>query len=161
MDLLKRFKKPAQKAPSKTEVLRARPLRNPAVTWDRDKQGDMVIHVPLQQRKWAARFGRLLPSSDTRHILLDDIGADVWQMCDGETTIDAIRRQITAKYKMNPKEAEASLLAHLQQLAKRKLIVALAERAEQKEETEESETASPPPTPSHARGSSSRRRKKR
>lgn len=119
-------RKTGQAAPSKAEVLRARPLRNPSLTWGPDAKGDMVIHVPLAKKAWMERLGRFLPASDTRHILLDDIGADVWAMCDGETSIDAIRRHITAKYKLDHKEAEASLLEHLKQLAKRKLIVAVA-----------------------------------
>ena len=119
-------RKTRQTGPTKAEVLRARPLRNPSLTWGPDAKGDTVIHVPLVKKPWMARLGRFLPATDTRHIVLDDIGADVWAMCDGETSIDAIRRQITAKYKLDHKEAEASLLEHLKQLAKRKLIVAVA-----------------------------------
>jgi hypothetical protein len=141
-------KKPAP--PSKAEVLRARPLRNPSVTWGPDNKGDMVIHIPLQRKRWADRFTRFMPFPETRHILLDDIGADVWEMCDGEHTIDAIRRQLTARYQMNPKEAEASLIAHLQQLARRKLIVALADPQETGRDGSGASDGAPSPAPSSA-----------
>ena len=75
-------------------LLRSRPLRNPSITWGPDKSGDMVIHVPLVKKPWMARFGRFLPTAEVRHIILDDIGADVWELCDGETSIDSIRRSI-------------------------------------------------------------------
>src|SRR5512138_1582445 len=114
------------KPPTRAEIMRALPLRNPSVTWGHDESGDMVIHVPLEKKPWISRMGRLLPTPDVRHIILDDVGADVWEMCDGQTSIDAIRRKITEKYQLNNKEAEASLLEHLRQLAKRRLIVALA-----------------------------------
>jgi hypothetical protein len=148
-------KKPGAPAPSKVEVLRARPLRNPAVTWGPDKTGDMVIHVPLEKKGWSTRMGRFFPAPDTRHILLDDIGADVWELCDGENTIDAIRRQISAKYQLNHKEAEASLIVHLQQLAKRKLIVALTGTEEEPVPVEA------PSKPLQKPRTGSRRKKKR
>ena len=112
--------------PPRSVLLRSRPLRNPSITWGPDKSGDMVIHVPLVKKPWMARFGRFLPTAEVRHIILDDIGADVWELCDGETSIDSIRRSIADKYKLNPKEAEASLVEHLKQLARRRLIVAVA-----------------------------------
>ena len=138
---LRRSKKNEKSGPSRAEVLRSRPIRNPAVTWGEDAQGDTVIHVPLVKKAWMSRFGRFLPAPDTRHILLDDIGADVWKLCDGETSIEEIRRRITEKYQLNHKEAEASLLEHLKQLARRKLIVAVAGKADEAAAEEE---ASPP-----------------
>jgi hypothetical protein len=122
----RRNKKGSTPAPSRAEVLRARPLRNPVLTWGPDNQGDLVIHIPLEKKPWMAKLGRFLPAPEKRHIVLDDIGADVWQMCDGENSVEAIRKHITSKYQMNHKEAEASLLEHLRQLARRKLIVAVA-----------------------------------
>ena len=64
--------------PPRSVLLRSRPLRNPSITWGPDKSGDMVIHVPLVKKPWMARFGRFLPTAEVRHIILDDIGADVW-----------------------------------------------------------------------------------
>lgn len=159
MSLLKRFKKTKPNAPTKAEVLRARPLRNPAVTWGHDDKGDMVIHIPLERRRWTSRFSKFLPFPETRHILLDDVGADVWEKCDGEHTIEAIRRFLTATYQLNPKEAEASLIAHLQQLAKRKLIVTLADTSEAKETA--SSTPSKPSPASSAKSRPGRNKKKK
>jgi len=96
------------------------------VTWGPDSTGDMVIHVPLEKKAWAARLERFIPSPQKRHILLDEIGADVWSLCDGETSIDTIRQRIATKYRLNHKEAEASVLEFLKMLARRKLIVTIA-----------------------------------
>ncbi len=119
-------KKQAPAGPPREEILRSRPVRNPALTWGPDNQGDMVINVPLEKKPWVARLGRMMPTPEVRHIILDDIGADVWELCDGETSVEAIRRRIAEKYQLNHKEAEASLVEHLRQLAKRRLIVAVA-----------------------------------
>jgi hypothetical protein len=126
MSFIQRFKKKRPEPRSRKEIMNARPVRNPVLTWGPDAQGDMVINVPLQKKAWISRLNKLIPAPDVRHIILDDIGADVWELCDGETSVETIRRRIAEKYKMNHKEAEASLLEHLKQLAQRKLIVAVA-----------------------------------
>ena len=120
------FQKKKPTPPPRKDVLRALPLRHPEVTWGPDTQGDMVIHIPLERKAWGLKLARFIPAPTKRHIVLDEIGADVWEMCDGETNIETIRQRITAKYKLNHKEAEASLLEHLRQLARRRLIVTVA-----------------------------------
>jgi hypothetical protein len=153
MSFIKRFQKKTAAAPSKSEVMRARPMRNPVLTWGPDAKGDMVINVPLERKPWLSRLGRLVPTPNVRHIILDDIGADVWSMCDGETSIDTIRRKIVEKYQMNNKEAEASLLEHLKQLAQRKLIVAVSG-------PEDEPTETPDTTPMRFRNRKERRKRK-
>ena len=62
----------------------------------------------------------MLPNK--RVIVLDSIGTYVWRLCDGEHTIAQIIKGVQNQYKLNRKEAEASLFTFMQQLGKRNFI---------------------------------------
>lgn len=112
---------------SREEVLRARPLRNPVVTWERNEQGEVVLNIPLQKGRVLKALKWFFPAPDYKQLILDEIGGDMWELCDGNNTIDQIRRHLSLKYKLERREAEASILEYLRQLAKRRLVVALGE----------------------------------
>ncbi|RLE78217.1 MAG: hypothetical protein DRJ56_00565, partial [Thermoprotei archaeon] len=57
-----------------------------------------------------------------KKILLDKVGSFVWDLCDGEHTVEDIIRELMREYKLHRREAEASLLLYLQMLSKRALI---------------------------------------
>jgi hypothetical protein len=57
-----------------------------------------------------------------RQFELDEVGAEVWNLCDGKTTVASITKRLQDRYKMNRFEAEAALTAYLQTLQRRKLI---------------------------------------
>lgn len=122
------FRRRARDVPAPRDVVqRARPLRNPAVAWERLESGGAVLTIPLVQRNQRNRLlARIIPAPDQRQLQLDEVGADVWELCDGETPIAAIQRSIGHKYGLNAMEAEKSLQVYLQQLAKRRLLVAVA-----------------------------------
>jgi len=112
---------------SREEVLKARPLRNPVVTWERNEQGEVVLNIPLQKGRVLKALKWFFPAPDYKQLVLDEIGGDMWELCDGNNTIDQIRQHLSSKYKLERREAEASILEYLRQLAKRRLVVALGE----------------------------------
>ena len=75
------------------------------------------------QPRWGRFLSKLLRMEDMeRRIALDEIGAYVWDMCDGETTVRTMIGRFTDKYKLNRKEAEVSMVEYLRTLAKKGLI---------------------------------------
>ena len=125
------------------EVLRARPMRNPVVSWERNDQGETVLHIPLQKGRVIGALRWFFPAPDQKQLILDEIGGDMWELCDGTKTIDEIRRHLSQKYRLERREAEASTIEYLRQLSKRRLVVALGDAPTQPS----AEDAPPQPKP--------------
>lgn len=108
---------------SRQEALAAMPIRNPLLEWERLESGDILLKVPVEQRsllvKWAVVAFRLPP---WRHVQLDEVGAAVWELCDGEHTVESIVQQICKRTRMSRREVEASVSMFLKMLAERRLL---------------------------------------
>jgi hypothetical protein len=69
--------------------------------------GDEFILVPIRQR--AGEVDSIYT--------LNEVGALVWELLDGQTPLGDIRAAIVQEFEVGPEDAEADLLAFLQQLA--------------------------------------------
>jgi len=118
---------------SRAQVLGARPVRNPVVTWERrprlddfdDREEDapvVLLRVPRRSGRWPDFVARVFRLPEARKIELDEMGSDVWEMCDGTTTVEALTRAVCAKHHLNRRQAEASVTAYLRMLAERRLV---------------------------------------
>ena len=112
---------------SRAEVLGARPVRNPLITWsrevrDEDRPALMLLQVPRRSDRWGNVLARIFQLPESRKIELDEMGSDVWEMCDGTLTVDALTRAVCAKYHLNRRQGEASVTAYMRMLAERRLL---------------------------------------
>jgi len=70
--------------------------------------GDEFILVPIHQK-----------AGDVDSIYtLNEVGARVWDLLDGQTPLREIRDTIVEEFEIGPEEAEADLLAFVGQLAR-------------------------------------------
>lgn len=108
---------------SRQEALTAIPIRNPLLEWERTAEGELLLKVPVEQRslliRWAIAAFRLPP---VRHIQLDEVGAAVWELCDGEHTVESIVQQMCKRTRLSRREVEASVSMFLKMLADRRLV---------------------------------------
>jgi hypothetical protein len=107
---------------SKQEVLRALPVRNTLVEWEVNEAGEVLLKVPRRKDRVGRILSRFFAAPDTKQILLDELGSDVWQLCTGTNSVDVIVQAVARKYKLNRREVELSLSNYLKQLATRGLI---------------------------------------
>jgi hypothetical protein len=107
---------------SKQEVLRALPVRNALVEWALNDDQEVVLKIPRRKDRVGRILSRIFAAPEFKQIVLDEVGSDVWQLCTGENTVDAIVRDLARKYKLNRREVELSLSNYLKQLAQRGLI---------------------------------------
>ena len=110
--------------PDRQAVMTLRPGRNALLTWETRESGETILTIPENENvsaltRWMAR--RLKVPTEHR-IELDEVGGFVWELCDGNNTIDAIVQQTRNRYKMNRREAEVSVTTFLQTLHERKFI---------------------------------------
>lgn len=112
---------------SRAEVLAARPHRNPAIEWSREVLRDgepavALLMIPRRRDRWGNVAAKLFRLPDGRKLELDEIGSDVWEMCDGTYTVDAVTKAGCAKYRLNRRQGETSVTAYLRMLAERRLV---------------------------------------
>jgi len=89
-----------------SDFLKVKPARNPYVSWKKTKKGVRIF-------------------TGEKKINLDKIGTTVWEVCDGENTVEDIAKILNEKYKMMMNEAETSLSVYFEQLVKKGLVVLL------------------------------------
>ena len=112
---------------SRAQVLGARPVRNPRVEWERgawheDRPQVVMLRVPRRADRVGNFMARMFRLPSHRKIELDEMGSDVWEMCDGTLTVDALTRAVCAKYRLNRRQGEASVTAYMRMLAERRLL---------------------------------------
>ncbi|RLI37360.1 hypothetical protein DRO55_01495 [Candidatus Bathyarchaeota archaeon] len=116
---IKRKKKPKETPISRDEFLKLKPVRNPALKWEKNEKGEVTIRIPIKSKGFAAK---ILPTVKERRIRLDQVGSFVWELCDGKRTVKDIVDLLNKRYKLLPYEAELSLNTYFNQLSKRRLL---------------------------------------
>jgi len=106
----------------RAEALQAVPLRNPAIEWEQQESGRVVLTIPLQFKPWMKVVKLLAQIPDQKKVELDELGTDVWLWADGSATVETLVGKLAAEHKLNRREAEVSLLQFLQTLAKKRFM---------------------------------------
>jgi hypothetical protein len=124
---MKRFKKArgAEKI-SRADALKSKPVKNSDVRETQLAGGERLLTYPVTARPWfAGWFKRLGGAGDGiyfKKLQLDTLGADVWDLMDGQRSVRTIIEQFAVKHQLHRKEAEVSVTAFLRELGKRGLI---------------------------------------
>jgi hypothetical protein len=122
---------------SKSDVLKARPVRNSLINWNKADNGTISLIVPQKNSLWVRIVSTIFMLPKSRVVALDEVGSVVWTMCDGHNSIEGITKALCNKYKLTRKEAETSLLAYFRKLGKRGMIAfAIPKKATQEAEEE-------------------------
>ena len=112
---------------TREQMLCVRPQRNPKVEWAREpRRSDealvALLRIPRLRGRWADLVAKWLTVPDFKKVELDEIGSDVWEMCDGSHTVETIAKAIGVSYRLNKRQAEVSVTAYLRMLAERRLV---------------------------------------
>jgi len=107
---------------SRETALTAYPVRNRSLEYQRLESGELAITVRRRSELWARLLSKVFVVPRQRQVLLDEVGADIWELCDGEHTVRDLVAHVARKYQLNRKEAEVSLTAYLRNLGKRGLV---------------------------------------
>jgi len=107
---------------TRQQSLAARPLRNPAISARKLENGDMELTVPRRKDGLGKLLALVFYIPKERRVILEGIGSEVWDLCDGERPVSQMITWLAQKHKLNPREAEVSLVEYLRTLGKRKLI---------------------------------------
>ena len=107
---------------SREQVAASVPVRNKLVEWQREENGEISLTIPADQKRHLRFLIRVMDLPDKRVIALDEVGSFVWEKCDGESTFGEIVDQLTQKFQMTPREADASLAEYFRLLGRRGMV---------------------------------------
>jgi hypothetical protein len=107
---------------SREQTLAIAPIRNPYVTWDNVEGGEIVLKIPRRADRLGKLVSRFFRVPDYKEVVLDEVGASVWELCDGKRDMGSVIAETSRRYKLNRREAEVSVTAYIKTLAERKLI---------------------------------------
>lgn len=104
-------------------MLQATPLRNVAVTVTESHAGTVCIDVPLKPQRWMVPpISWILQPSGKRTVQLDAIGTEIWQLCDGQHTVEEIIDDFAQRYALTFHEARTAVTEYIKSLIKRGVL---------------------------------------
>ena len=103
-------------------MFRSKPVRNDQIEWEENKDKEVVVTL-RRSDSWKIRIlSKMFWVPEKRTIVLDEIGSEVWRMCDGRTNVRAMIKRLGDTHQLNAKESEISLLAYLKQLGQKRIM---------------------------------------
>ena len=107
---------------TKNEFLSLRPVVSPFVQQKRKTDKDLLLKIDLRELKKKSLLRRIAPIPDTKKILLDKLGKEVFLLCDGKHKVKDIIKEFQAKYRLTLTETEIAVQKYLMSLTERHLI---------------------------------------
>ena len=103
-------------------MLASRPTRNESLSWENNDNGEVQVAIKRQET-WKVRLlSKFFYIPRQRKITLDEVGSEVWQMCNGRNSVGKMIELLSEKYQLNRKEAEVSLLQYLKTLGQKRFV---------------------------------------
>ena len=111
-------------SPSWTEMLDAVMIRNRAARVERNTQSrEIRISVPTR-KPWyyIPPVTWIVRPPDERITVLDELGSLVWDLCDGNNTVEHIIDVFAEKYRLTFHESRVAVTQHLKRLISRGVL---------------------------------------
>ncbi|HMO49931.1 MAG TPA: PqqD family protein [Kiritimatiellia bacterium] len=85
-----------------------------------DKRTQMILKVPTKRPSYLVPpISWVVKPPTHRSLYLDRIGADLWEWCDGRTTVEQVVEKFAAKHNLTFHESRVSATTYLKELVKR------------------------------------------
>lgn len=108
-------------------ALDARPVRREVLETSHDADGSLRLTLEFGRPRWQCRLGA--PPVTRRTFVLDEIGAEVYEDCDGSNSVSALAGKFAGRYKVSLAEAEYSVSEYLKTMMKKGLVNMEVDRA--------------------------------
>lgn len=110
-------------------MLEARPVRNAAATAAAEASGGVAVCVRVRRPGWhVPPLSWLVPLRPIRTVRLDPLGAEAWELCDGERTVEAIVEEFARRHGLTFHEARVAVTGYLSQLVQRGALAMVVEK---------------------------------
>ncbi|MAE64339.1 MAG: hypothetical protein CMJ18_08705 [Phycisphaeraceae bacterium] len=122
-----RRRTPPKPAISRQQSFEARPFAVEVLAREPLENGGARLTVPMRPRgyqKWLLR----IPEGASRRIDLDAVGAEVFDMCDGRTSVKQIARRFAGKHHVDTHEAGLAVATFIRMMMRKGLVSLAVER---------------------------------
>ena len=102
--------------------LRSIPVANQAVAIKATSADKLRLSVPFNQTHWSKAARHLLPLSQEKNIELDQLGAEIFALCNGQHTVEEIIDIHKDRWNLSFFESRATILQFLQHLMRHNFI---------------------------------------
>ena len=101
--------------------MQAKPCRVPAAESREDERRDLHVSMEFVRPGWQRWLGA--DAAARRTFVIDPLGRDVYERCDGETKVERIVADFAGAHKISVAEAEAAVTNYLKTLMNKGLIL--------------------------------------
>jgi len=105
---------------TRSAAMDARPHPMPAIRTEEESDGSIKILIRFQRSKWQKWFGA--PPEYERQYLLDALGREVFEACDGNAPVSEIIKRYADAHNVNIAEAEMAVTQYLKTLMMKGII---------------------------------------
>lgn len=117
---------------SREAMFNSKPTRNDRLEWKTNKDDEVTITLKRADTTKVKILSKIFWVPEKRTLVLDEIGSQVWKMCNGRMSVASMIKQLCETHKLNAKEAEISLLTYLRTLGRKNLLGFLVEKSDLK-----------------------------
>jgi hypothetical protein len=106
---------------TRDDAFAAKPIATPTIERTARDSGGARIDIamrPSGYQKWLLR----IPDDATRRIELDAVGVEVYDQCDGRTSVRQIARRFAKQHQVDQREAEAAVANFIQMMMRKGLV---------------------------------------
>ena len=113
----------AAQADAWRRMLSARPVHNSAAEVRPGEPSGLVVTV-TRKRPWYFRapFSWVLHPSSRKTVVLDEVGTELWDLCDGKRTVEDIIDEFSAAHRLSFHEARVAATNYVKSLVERGVL---------------------------------------
>jgi hypothetical protein len=101
-------------------MLAAVPVRNAAAQVAWNAAGELEVTVAIERPRYLVwPLSWIVPHGSRRTVRLDKLGAQVWDLCDGQMTVGDVIDVFAERYQLTFHEARVAVTGYLQSLVQR------------------------------------------
>ncbi len=104
------------------KLLQARPKKSDNVDWDGDGAESLKIYAPYKKTYLVKLLSRFVDIPEERSFRFNPLGAMVWELCDGNRTVEEIKSVIMKRSKGDEADIEKRLIRFINHLSANDLI---------------------------------------
>lgn len=122
-----RSRHPSRSALTREQAYEARPIAVEPSNRESLQTGGLRVVIPARPRgyqKWLLR----IPDTATRTIELDPAGVDVYDMCDGQTSVHQIAQRFAKKHQIDPHEADMAVVTFIRMMTRKGLVAIIVDK---------------------------------
>lgn len=104
------------------KYMQSKPVRNDKVDWEKLNSDVIKLYLPHKKTTVMKLLSRFIDIPDERSFRFNPMGSMVWELCDGNNTVEDIKETILKRTKSSDKDVEKRLSKFINRLVRNELV---------------------------------------